>query len=288
MKKSYVLLFVFLLAVISPRIVFADATVGDSIITLGEDLSEQEREGILKELGAPENAQIITVSNEEEHKYLGKYIPKAQIGNRALSSSKITIMEKGAGLSVQTTNINWVTEEMFTNALITAGVKDADIQITAPFEVSGTAALTGLIKAYEISTDSVIPEAQKEVANEEMVKSAKLADSIGVEKATALINRIKEEIAKNKPENAEEMRALIDQIAKELGIQLTQEEMDGLVSLFERMKNLNIDWNQVGDQLQAAKERLETFISSEEGKSLIAKAKDFFTAIFDAILSLFK
>ena len=29
---------------------------------------------------------------------------------------------------------------MYTNALITAGVKDAEIQITAPFKVSGTAA----------------------------------------------------------------------------------------------------------------------------------------------------
>ena len=49
-------------------------------------------------------------------------------------------------------NINWVTDAMYTNALITAGVKDAEIQITAPFKVSGTAALTGLMKAYETAS----------------------------------------------------------------------------------------------------------------------------------------
>ena len=58
-------------------------------------------------------------------------------------------------------NINWVTDAMYTNALITAGVKDAEIQITAPFKVSGTAALTGLMKAYETASNKQIPEEVK-------------------------------------------------------------------------------------------------------------------------------
>src|SRR5690606_28961916 len=123
----------------------------------------------------------ITVTNEEEHKYLGDYIPKAQIGSKAISSSKIQIEKKGSGLEVQTNNINWVTDEMYLNALMTAGVKDANVYVTAPFEVSGTAALTGLIKAYEVSTDKAIPEDVKQVANQELVETAKLGDKIGDE-----------------------------------------------------------------------------------------------------------
>src|SRR5699024_5588316 len=106
---------------------------------------------------------------------------------------------------------------------ITAGVEDADVYVTAPVEVSGTAALTGLIKAYEIAAEIEIPEEQKQVANEEMVKTAELSDSIGIEEATELMNRIKEEIAKNPVETEDDLRELIRRIAEELGITLTDE-----------------------------------------------------------------
>ncbi|MGQ3339185.1 DUF1002 domain-containing protein, partial [Staphylococcus aureus] len=76
----------------------------------------------------------------------------SQIGTKAISSASITLGEKDSGLNITTNNINWVTDEMYTNALITAGVKDAKIYITAPFEVSGTAALTGILKAYEVQS----------------------------------------------------------------------------------------------------------------------------------------
>ena len=99
----------------------------------------------------------IYVTNQEEHKYLGSYISKAKIGTKALSSSKITIGEENSGLNVTTHNINWVSEQMYVNAMTTAGVKDADVYVTAPFTVSGTAALTGILKAYETTTQVKIP-----------------------------------------------------------------------------------------------------------------------------------
>lgn len=131
----------------------ADAAVGDVIVTLGEDLTIAQKEKVLKDLEAPDNAQTITVSNAEEHEYLGDFIPKATIGSRAISSSSITLTAKDSGLSVATQNITSITDDMYLNALMTAGVKDADIKITAPFEVSGTAALTGIMKAYEVQTN---------------------------------------------------------------------------------------------------------------------------------------
>jgi uncharacterized protein YpuA (DUF1002 family) len=267
-----------------PAIAAADAAEGDVIITLGENLTEQQKQQVLNEMNAPESAQIITVSNAEEHKYLDGVVPKAQIGTRAISSSMITIGAKGSGLDVETHNITWVTEEMYTNALITAGVKDAEIYITAPFSVSGTAALTGLMKAYEVSSDKVIPDEVKKVANEEMVKTAKLAESIGNnDKAVALMAKIKEEIAKNPPKTEADLRALIERIAQELGITLTEDEINSLISLFNKMKNLNIDWNQVNDQLNIAKDKISTFLQSEEGKTFIQNIIDILKEIWNAI-----
>lgn len=266
---------------------FADAAEGDVILILGENLSPAQKESMMKELDAPAESLEVMVTNAEEHKYLGEYIPKAQIGSKALSSAKITIAKKDSGLVVASNNINWVSNEMYTNALITAGVKDASIYITAPFSVSGTAALTGLIKAYEVSTGEVIPEEQKQVANEEMVKTAQLGDEIGKEETNALMTRIKEEIGKQKPETEEEMSTLIQGVAEELGLTIPETYLNGLVDLFMKMKDINIDWDAVGEQLSVAKEKFTNFMESEEAQGLMEKAKEFFTTVFDAIKGWF-
>jgi uncharacterized protein YpuA (DUF1002 family) len=264
----------------------ADTSAGDVIVTLGADLTQQQKDAILKEMQVdPNQVQVIEVTNAEEHKYLDNYLPKAQIGTRAISSSKITIGEKGSGLSVSTNHITYVSNEMYMNALATAGVKDAQIYVTAPFDVSGTAALTGLIKAYEIKTGDVIPEEQKQVANEEMVTTAKLADEkgIGKDKAAALMTAIKDKIAEAHPKTDEDMKNIIQDAAKQTGVQLNDQDIQKLVDLFNKMKDLNINWNQVGDQLQKAKDSLKQFLNSDEAKGFFAKLGQFLQSLFQAI-----
>ncbi|HDR3648148.1 DUF1002 domain-containing protein [Bacillus sp. SM-B1] len=288
MKTKLLALLLAVAVFIMPTASFADIIEGESIVTLGENLSEQQKQDLLKEMKAPKDATIITVSNAEEHKFLEGIVPKAQIGTRAISSSMITYTKPGSGLIVRSKNINSITDAMYTNALITAGVKDAEIQITAPFKVSGTAALTGLMKAYETTSNKAIPEEVKKVANEEMVQTSQLGDKIGEEKAVQLVAKIKEEIAKEQPQTTEDLRSLIKKIADQLGITLTDEQLDNLVALFDKMKNLNIDWNQVGSQLNKAKEHVSAFLGSEEGQSFLDKVKDFFSSIIDFVKSLFK
>ncbi len=128
---------------------------------------------------------------------------------------------------------------MYLNALMTAGVKDAKVYVTAPFEVSGTAALTGLIKAYEVSSDEAISEDVKQVANQELVTTSELGDKIGNENATALIAKIKEEFAKNGvPDNKADIEKQVDDATSDLNVTLTDSQKDQLVSLFNKMKML--------------------------------------------------
>jgi len=287
-KTKLLALLLAVMVFLIPTASYADVIEGESIVTLGENLTEQQKQQLLQEMKAPKDAQIITVSNAEEHKYLDGVVPNAQIGTKAISSSMITYTKKGSGLVVQAHNINWVTDAMYTNALITAGVKDANIYITAPFKVSGTAALTGLMKAYETTAKKEIPEEVKKVANEEMVQTAKLGDQIGNDKAVQLVTKVKEEIAKEQPKTKEDLRSLIKRIADQLGITLTDEQLDNLVALFDKMKNLNIDWDQVSNQLNKAKEHVSSFLGSEEGQGFLEKLKGVFASFIDFIKSLFK
>ncbi|MFJ7363714.1 DUF1002 domain-containing protein [Peribacillus frigoritolerans] len=276
-----------LLCLLLPYKAFADAAVGEMIVTLGENLTNEQKNMILSEMKAPNDVEVLTVTNAEEHEYLGDYIASRLIGTKAISSSAITLEEKGTGLKLESKNINWVSDEMYINALATAGVKDATVYVTAPIPVSGTAALTGVIKAYEISADKKIPEDVKQAANEEMVKTAKLGDEIGTEEASALVTKIKEEMAANPPANTEEVRQVVESSAKDLGIALNEDQVQSLIDLFNKLKELNIDWNAVGDQLTAAKDKLSNFLESEEGQSFLDKLKEVFSSLIDAIKSLF-
>lgn len=287
MKKIILLFLIGVFSVIGSNSAMADAVVGEVIVTLGEDLTVAQQQQLLKEMNVPDDVQIVYVSNAEEHKYLGNYVSKDVIGTRAISSARITLLEEGAGISVTTNNIRWVSEGMYANALVTAGVTDAEIYVTAPFQVSGTGALTGMIKAYEITTEIEIPEEQKQVANEEMVKTAELGDRFGFEQATELMTRIKEEIAKNPVTTDAELRDLILRVARELGITLTDEELNGLVSLFNRMKDLNIDWNQVQNQLTNIRENLGEFLNREDTQNFIGKLLDVINELISVIKGWF-
>lgn len=276
-----------IVGIYNPIAAYADAAEGDVIIILGEDLTNDQKVKVLADLEAPNGATELTITNKEEHKYLGSYLSKAQIGSRALSSAKIVIGKSGSGLSVTTNHINWVTNDMYLNAMITAGVKDAHVTITAPFDVSGTAALTGIIKAYEMTTDTEIPEEQKQVANEEIVKTAKLSDSIGAEETTTLMTNIKEQLAENQPQTREAMQSLVEDTANNLNIAIPEAQLNGLVDLFMNMKDANINWDAVGKQLDQAKQQFTDFIESERGQGIIAGIKNFFVGLIDAIKGWF-
>ncbi|MGM9986743.1 MAG: DUF1002 domain-containing protein [Bacillaceae bacterium] len=290
MKKCFTLLasFLFFIGIMS-SVAKADTVVGQNIYTFGEDLTKEQRTALLKEMEYKDGETIITVSNKEEHTYLGGVIPAAQIGTKALSSSKITMKENKTGIIVITKNINWVTPKMYTNALVTAGVKDAEVYVTAPLNVSGTAALTGLMKAYELSSGKEIDDATKKVANEEMVTTAKLGSEIGDEKANNLVTNIKERMAQEEPTTEKEIHGIVTDVAKDLSIQLDQETETKLVALFQKMQEANVDWDNIKEQIDIAKKEWgDSFQEASQGffDKLMTSIEGFFDKIWDFLGSI--
>lgn len=288
MKKKFISILLLATMIFASTAVFADAAVGDVIVALGADLTQSQKDAILAEFNSPEDAQIIETTNADEHEYLGGVIPPAKIGSNAISSVMISYTERGSGLKINASDkINYITEENYASALITAGVEDADIKITAPVSATGTAALTGIMKAYEVSTGETIDEDVKKIANEELVTSAELAEEIGNEEATNLINRIKQEIADKRPETTQEVRDIVINIANNININLTDEQVEQLVSLFDKMKDLDIDWNKVANQAKEFGKQAAEFLSSDEGQGFLQTLKSIIVSIIDWIASLF-
>lgn len=268
--------------------ILAGNVIENEIISIGADLSSSQKDEILEELGS-ENVRIIEVTNEEEHKYLDGIISSDKIGKNALSSMKLIVLDDGKGIEVDVSNnIIYITDDMYRNSLITAGVKDAKVTVTAPFEVTGTGALTGIMKGYETLTGEIITDDVKKVANEELVVTNELSEDIGSDDATNLINDIKVAFSENMPENEEEARVLIVNISNEYNLNLTDDQVNQLVDLFMKMKNANIDWDKMADTAKEYSKKAADFLSSDEGQSFLESIKNAFVAFIDWIASLFK
>ncbi len=262
------------------------------VVTLGADLSAKQKEDMLKYFGVNKgDANVIEVTNEEEVKYLGQVASKEQIGTKAISCSYVEPTSKD-GLNISVNNISWVTESMIKNALITAGIKNANVKVGAPFKVSGTAALTGILKGFENSSGGKkIDENKKKVANEELVETGKLGDKIGKDEAAKLMNEVKKDVIKKKPKTEEEIKKIVVNITNNYGQKLSDEDIESITALMKKINGLNLDFSQLKDQLNGVSKSLKDKLNSEEAQGFFSKIgsaiKGFFTAIKDFFVDLF-
>lgn len=164
-----------LLSVAQSGTVYADST---PIVTIGANLDDGQRQSVLDFFGVDENSvQIIEINNEMEREYLEGILPDSVIGTRTISCS-YTMPTTSGGIQVKTANLNVVTDGMLANALLTSGIENCQVVATAPFEVSGTGALTGVFKAYETSSETKLDEDKKQLATEELVITGDLISEI--------------------------------------------------------------------------------------------------------------
>ena len=265
----------------------ADAAVGDQIVTLGTNLSQQQRQEVLQYFGTKQNAQIIDVDISEERAYLSGKVPEAQIGNSTNSCAMITYTSKGSGVNVTTHNINYVTPDAYNSAILTAGINDADVQVTAPIEVSGTGALTGIMKAYEVSTGKKIDEDVKQAATSELVTNADLGQVIGDKQANEVINTIKQEIADKDPKNEADLRAIIDNVLAQLGVTLTDEQYNQLLDMVKQLAALDIDWNSLAKNVSGLVGQASIYLKTDEGQGMLVKLQNLLNDFIDWLRSVF-
>ncbi len=244
MKKtiSLILAALFGVCLIMPAAMAATIAPGEQRITMGADLSDAQRASIYEFFGVERGTiKELTVTNSEERSYLEGLIPDERLGRVALSCVYITVLDAGSGIKVETNNINWCTEQMYINAMITAGIADASVKVSAPYPLSGTAALTGIYKAYEDITGEKLDENAKAAAAEELITTGELAEFIGSEEATRLINELKKILNNIKSMTDDEVRAEIRRIAAQCNISVTDSQVEQLLTLCRTLQNLDVE-----------------------------------------------
>jgi len=260
---------------------------GEWKVSLGNDLTADQRNEALNMLGVNENeVQIFTITIDEEKALLGGKVDAEKLGSRSLSCISIRPLAEGEGINVTTQNITWVTEAMYASAMATAGIKDAEVKVACPLKVSGTAALAGIFKAYE-ATSGALDSVAKDTAASELVTTGELGDVIGMDEATKLIALVKEQIIANGYDDPAKVREVVLSVAKELGIELTDAQVEQIVNLVVNIATLDIDPEALQNQLNKINAKLRDLAStSEQALGFVQSIKNFFAKLLSWLTSL--
>ena len=266
-------------------------------LALGADLTPAQKTTVLDLLGVEqdkmEQYKVVTVTNQEEHEYLGDYLSDSVIGTKALSSVLVTQAKADSGISVETHNINYCTDVMYCNALVTAGIVDADVVVAGPFNLTGTAALVGTIKAYAEMTGTDVSQDSIDAATNELVLTGELGDELsdelggeeGKETAGELMALVKQKVVEGKLSKPAEIMDAVDDSCEELDITLSSESKQKIADVMSKISKLDLDMSTLKTQVKDLYNKLSKLEIDTDGIwnkicNFFSKVADFFQGLF--------
>lgn len=267
---------------------FAD---GARVVTIGVNNTTEQRQKILNYFGVNENEVVVLeVNNKEEREYLGGIATEAQLGTKTYSCAYVEPTNSG-GINVKTANITWVTSSMVASTLSTAGMTNANAVIAAVFPVSGTGALTGVMKAFEDASGEKLDEDKKELASEELITTGDLGDEIGQDKATGVVNDVKAEVIKNGTSDVTQIADIINNVTNNYNVTLTDAQVKQITDLMEKIAAQNYDYDSMKQTLNnvsdVVKDNLQEAGEDVESSGILDSIGDFFSSIGDWFSNLF-
>lgn len=304
---------------------FAKAASWDNdVYAYGSGLNEEQIKKTAEILGVKDLDKVNKIIVDSEDLY--RYLKENGSDQDMISSIYVQKTDKGSGVVIDVVsaeNITKVTGEEYTNAALTAGVTDAKITVGAYTPVTGTSALTGVYKAFELNGVK-LDEERIDVANEELetvnaiVTEHKDNEKFDTAKMNNIIVYIKDSLIQFKQENnniasEDQIRKIVEEATNkyQLGDIITQNNINNLVVYFQNFQNSPaIDSKELQDQLKTFGEDLtkkaDEFLKNaneklgqgakeagETAKDAINKAKEYAQSdeakgLFQKIMDFFK
>lgn len=207
--------------ILSVTSMVAGADNSANVVTIGENLSEEQKQSILDFFGVSEGSvEIVYVTNADERELLSGHYTDEEIGTKTYSCAYIHITSSG-GIQAKIGNLNRVTSADIAQMLALSGVYNCEVLTAAPFEVSGTGALTGVMMAYEQASDVQLDPVKKDVAVKAIETKEKIADTVGKEEATLVVNDIAIHIIRDNVKDESAVVSTVDEV-----VQTTQSAME--------------------------------------------------------------
>ena len=160
---------------------------------------------------------------------------------------------------------------MIATSLSTSGVKNCEVIAACPMEVSGTGALTGIQMAYEKASGEKLDATKTKLANQEIVTTGELADKVGKDQATTVVNQSKMDVIQNDVQNADEIQNIVINVANQNNISVSQDDIDKIVSLLQQIAQQGYNYDDVKqtlEQVDANTTGASTTSAAETGDSM--------------------
>lgn len=232
------------------------------ILSFGSSLNQREEAALRDYFGVSDEMEAIYVDNETAIKQLG-LAPDALDDYKGgwYSSAYVKLTDQG-GINVSSKNVSLVTNEMFANALITSGILNCEVIVSAPFMVTGESVLAGILAGAEEIMGESLSEENKIVAKEEIDTTLEIADEIlnnpdneinsssdSSTVASGIINDIKQQVIKDSP-NSTQIEQIIVNVTNNYGVELSEESTERIANLMEDVNKLDIDYKDIKETMK--------------------------------------
>jgi RNA polymerase sigma factor (sigma-70 family) len=212
-------------------------------VVYGGDLTDAQRQELGAALGIGPQVPIDTVDRAELVATLQAAGLAVDGSERAISSAVVTCLPEGNGLRVRTENVTQIPAAAYANALVTAGIVDADVVVAAPpsTPMTGETALVGVLKAYPRCDggDASSPERLR-LAYDELHVTADIAQSSGSwDKAAALMLRGSQTAIGAPSPDQLDADTSVDAAATAEGITLTAQQRTDVLSVLNQLATLD-------------------------------------------------
>ena len=220
----------------------AFADVSSARVVIGADLSDEQIAQVYSNLAIVRGSVgELTLTNAEERQVLQGFVSEDQLGTRSVSCVYFELLPAGSGLSVAISNVNWTSREMVLQALSTVGITDARVIVTAPFPVSGTAALAGVYKAYASITGKTLDESSTDAGTQVLTTTGELSEALGSAEANQIIGEMKDRASELGGLSDQELDRRIREIAARIHVNLSDYQVGMLRDLCRTFAKLNPD-----------------------------------------------
>ena len=296
-----------LLGLVSQQVYAIDTTAinekwGKPTVVYGGGLNDQQIKETSKLLGIKDENTVTTTkaTGEDLVKYLGAGEANTSV---MISSVMVQKRNKGEGVKVHIAtpkNITLVTSEQYANAVITAGVADAEIEVAAVSKVTGESALTGVYKAFE-ANGVVLDGKRTAVAQQELELTNQIAQEQAKEKGfdaakldQAMID-IKKSLAEIKEKQGqvatkEDVERIVNEALKKYGLDkvISPTQVNNIIQFaLSYQQTSAIDSKQVLEQLNSlsntVKGKIGQLVDQANREGWFDKIVAFFKEIFNAI-----
>jgi uncharacterized protein YpuA (DUF1002 family) len=221
----------------------AQSPTGQKVVTYGADTTPAERQELAQLFGVDAATQPATVTTQDMLQALqGTGLPVAAT-DKSISSSALTCLNRGDGLTVRTQNISRITAPVYANAMVTAGVGDATVLVAAPSAnpVTGETALVGVLRAYPQCQGGKQPEpARVNLAYEQIARTVALAGPNGdLTKASATMLDAAQPVITGQARDDAAVGASLDRAAQAQGIAVPPTQRGDLVTFLTKLGGLD-------------------------------------------------